>query len=66
VRPGARRVLCTASHQDIEAAAFRNVDGAVAIVLMNRTEQSQRIALHVDDTTTVAELPPRSIATCLA
>ena len=66
VRPGARRVLCAASRQDIEAAAFRNIDGAVAIVVLNRTERSLPVALQVDDTTSVTELPPRSIATCLA
>jgi glucosylceramidase len=65
VRPGARRVLCAASRQDIEATAFRNVGGAVAVVLLNRTGQSLRIALRVDETTGVMELPPRSIATCL-
>ncbi len=66
VRPGARRVLCTASGQDTEATAFRNIDGTVTIVVMNRTEQAQRFALRVDDTGCTAELPPRSIATYLA
>jgi glucosylceramidase len=66
VRPGARRVLCAASRQDIEATAFRNTGGAVAIVVMNRTEQTLRVALQVDDATSVTELPPRSIATCMA
>jgi len=66
VRPGAHRVLCTIPHQDIEATAFRNVDGTVAVVLMNRTGQSLRVALRVEQTTGVMELPPRSIATCLA
>jgi glucosylceramidase len=66
VRPGAHRVHCDTPHQDIEAAAFRNVDGTVAVVVMNRTEQSLRVALRVDQTTGAMELPPRSIATCLA
>jgi glucosylceramidase len=66
VRPGAHRVLCTTPHQDIEAAAFRNVDGTVAVVVMNRTEQPLRAALQVDHMTGAVELPPRSIATCLA
>ena len=66
VRPGAHRVLCAASRQDIEATAFLNLDGSVAIVALNRTEQAQRFALRVDDATCVADLPPRSIATYLA
>ena len=66
VRPGARRVLCASSRQDTEATAFRNVDGSAALVMMNRTGQSQRLAVRMDDARGVAELPPRSIATCLA
>jgi len=65
VRPGARRVLCASSRQDTEATAFRNVDGSAALVMMNRTGQSQRLAVRIDDASGVAELPPRSIATCV-
>jgi glucosylceramidase len=65
VRPGARRVLCASSRQDTEATAFRNIDGSSALVMMNRTESSQRLALRIDDARGVAELPPRSIATCI-
>ena len=66
VRPGARRVLCAASRQDIEATAFRNVDGSSAVVLLNRTGESRRLALRVDDAVSETELPPRSIATYVA
>jgi glucosylceramidase len=65
MRPGARRVLCAASRQDIEATAFRNVDGSSSVVVMNRTGQSQRFALRIDDATIATELPPRSIASYL-
>jgi glucosylceramidase len=65
-RPGAHRVLCAASRQDLEATAFRNIDGSVAIVVLNRTEQPRRFVLRVDDAPCVADLPPRSIATYLA
>ena len=65
MRPGARRVLCASSRQDTEATAFRNVDGSAALVMMNRTGQSQRLAVRMDDARGVAELPPRSIATCV-
>ena len=66
VRPGAHRVLCASSRQDTEATAFRNVNGSTAVVMMNRTGTSQRLALRIDDVAGVAELPPRSIATFLA
>jgi glucosylceramidase len=65
VKPLARRVLCAATRQDLEATAFVNPDGSTAIVVMNRTEDPLRFALRSADTAAVAELPPRSIATYL-
>jgi glucosylceramidase len=62
VRPGARRVLCAATRQALEATAFVNVDGTLVIVAMNRSEQTLRFALHVDGAAFVAELPARAIA----
>jgi len=65
VRPGARRVHCAAPHHDIEAAAFRNVDGSSAVIVMNRNAEPRRLALCIDAVTTTMELPARSIATYL-
>ena len=38
VKNGAHRILCTSPVEDLEATAFINPDGAVAIVVLNRTE----------------------------
>ena len=65
IKPGARRVLCAADRPDLETTAFVNPDGSVAVVVLNRTEGAQRFVLHVAGRRAVAELPPRSIATCL-
>ena len=66
VRPGAQRVSCVTDRQDLEAASFLNPDGSVAVIAMNRSEQPLRFALGIAGGRTVAELPPRSIATYLA
>ncbi len=66
VKPGARRVLCASSRQDIEATAFINPDASVATVVMNRTEDKIRFTLRISDSKMLAELPPRSIATYLS
>jgi glucosylceramidase len=65
IQPGARRVSCSSTCPEVEATAFLNSDGSTAIVAMNRSEQPQRFALRVDDSSSLAELPPRSIATFL-
>ena len=66
VRPGARRVLCAATKEALEATAFVNPDASVAIVVMNRTEQPIRFALRTDGSAFDTELPPRAIATYVA
>lgn len=63
IKPGARRVLCASSLQSLEATAFINADGTIATVVMNRTETSIQFALKIGETTMLAELPSRSIAT---
>ena len=65
VKPGARRVLCAASLQDLEAAAFVNPDGSTATVVLNRTGRSIRFAISIGGECAATELPPRSIATYL-
>jgi glucosylceramidase len=66
VRPGARRVLCAASRQEIEGAAFVNPDGSSVVVATNRRDHASRFALHLDGRSWSAELPARSIATYAA
>jgi glucosylceramidase len=65
IKPGARRVLCAASRQDLESTAFVNPDGATVVVVMNRTEEAIGLRLQVGDQATSTELPARSIATYL-
>jgi glucosylceramidase len=66
IKPGAQRVLCAATRQDLECTAFVNPDGSVAVVVMNRTEQAIAFALRLGAETAATELPPHSIATYLA
>lgn len=65
IKPGAQRVLCAASKQAIECTAAVNPDGSVALVVLNRGDSSQRFVLCVDGQASLAELPPRAIATFL-
>ena len=66
VQPGARRVLCAATRQALESAAFLNPDGSIATVVMNRTEHAIPLELAVGAGRWAATLPPRAIATLIA
>ena len=65
VKPMARRVLCAASREVLEATAFRNPDGSVVAVVMNRSDAPISFALRLGEVQTLATLPARSIATYL-
>ncbi len=66
VRPGARRVSCAVDGTEIEATAFVNTDGTLAIVALNRKDAAQSFRVCIDGRQCVTTLPPRSIATYLA
>ncbi|MBN8491490.1 MAG: glycoside hydrolase family 30 protein [Burkholderiales bacterium] len=66
VRPGAQRVLCTASKQALHCTAFANPDGSVVVVAMNRSDEDLAFALRIDSLQSRAVLPARSIATFIA
>ncbi len=65
IRPGARRVLCAATRQDLETTAFVNPDSSIAIVAMNRTKTAIAFKLSANGQCATTELPARSIATYL-
>jgi glucosylceramidase len=66
IQPGARRVLCAATRQALEATAFVNPDGSRTVVAMNRQDTALPFALRLDGQHYEATLPPRSIATFVA
>jgi glucosylceramidase len=65
VKHGAKRVLCSASQQDLEVTAFLNLDGTIVAVVMNRTETLIEFNLKLGAQRYKAGLPARSIATYL-
>jgi glucosylceramidase len=62
IKPMARRVLCAASREALESTAFRNPDGSVVAVVMNRSGESIDFALQLGEVRAIATLPARSIA----
>ena len=66
-KPGARRVLCAATREDLECTGFVNVDGSVVAVVMNRTDAEIRFNLRMaEGVNAQATLPAHAIATFVA
>ena len=65
VRPGAHRILCATTKDDLHATAFLNPDGQVVVVAMNMTEEDFPFTLDFVQRTTSTVLPKHSISTYL-
>ncbi|MGO4381312.1 glycoside hydrolase family 30 protein [Pseudoduganella sp. RAF53_2] len=63
IRPEARRVSAAASRSTLDTVAFRNADGSVAIVVMNRSSEPQRYRLAIDGLEVPVEIPAHAIQT---
>jgi glucosylceramidase len=66
IKPGAQRLLCAASRQDLEVTAFVNLDGSQVLVVLNRSEAAIRYKLKWDARQGSAEAPARSICSWVA
>ena len=66
IQSGARRILCATSHDLLEAAAFLNPDGQIAVVVLNRSDQTRPVALTVGSERAHVECLAHSISTFLA
>jgi glucosylceramidase len=67
IRPGAERILCATTGDDLEATAFRNLDGRIAVVVLNRSVLNLPFALKYAEGAAMTEIPARSIMTfCFA
>lgn len=63
IRPRAHRVSACSSRSTLAATAFRNDDGTLAVVVMNRSDAPQRYRLFVDRREVAVEIPPRALQT---
>jgi glucosylceramidase len=63
IRPKARRLSAATSRSVLDATAFRNADGSLAVVVMNRSAEPQRYRLFVDRKEVAVEIPARGIQT---
>ncbi len=63
IKPGAKRIACTSSSDDFLATAFVNVDGRVAVVILNQSDAERFFQLWVDGQVVRYPAPSRAIFT---
>lgn len=65
IRPGARRIGCAVNAEGLEATAFRNGDGRIALVVLNLTDQPRSFTLELAGARWACTAPARGIQTYL-
>ncbi|MBM7704541.1 glycoside hydrolase family 30 protein [Metabacillus iocasae] len=63
IKPGAQRILCNVSSDNVLATAFKNQDGTIVVVLMNEQDDAQTITLSMSERSTTTTIPAHSIST---
>lgn len=63
IRPGARRIVAAPSRSMLLTTGFVNVDGTVAVVVMNPTGRGGQYHLQVGTTSVTVRSPPHAIQT---
>lgn len=63
IRPGAKRIICASMRDELEATAFRNPDGTIAIVVMNRSNKAAAFRLKYSGDAVEVTIPEHAIQT---
>jgi len=63
VKPGARRISVASTKSYLLTTAFQNVDGKIAIVVMNQADKIQTCSIRLDGKSANSTIPERSIST---
>ena len=65
IKPGALRVSTTTSRSAIESTSFKNKDGKIVTVVMNKTDTKIEYKLSIGSSETVLEIAPRAMQTLI-
>ncbi|MTK52070.1 glycoside hydrolase family 30 protein [Paludibacter sp.] len=63
VKPGAKRIACSTTRDQLLATAFRNQDGIIDVIVMNPTDNSMNYNLLIKGVTSPVKCLPHSIST---
>ena len=63
IKPGAKRITASSTKSYIITTAFENIDGKIAVVVMNQSEIVQNLKLWFHEKTIQTALPASSIST---
>ncbi|MDR3651680.1 MAG: glycoside hydrolase family 30 protein [Paludibacter sp.] len=63
IKPGARRISVASSKSYLLTTAFQNIDGKIAVVVMNQKDMEETFYVWMDGNSVKSTVPGRSIST---
>ena len=64
LRPGSVRIAHSVYTDKIESVAYKNTDGSIILVILNRTEKRLPVNLRLHGQTGTLNVLPQSVTTC--
>ncbi len=65
IKPGAKRIVSSASRSQLQTTAFKNLDGSIAVIVMNQTSVKSDYYVWINGKAAKVTALPHSIATLL-
>ena len=65
IRPEAKRIIASSNRTDLLTTAFRNTDGSLAVIVMNKGDQEMNYNLWINKSAVEIKSPAHSIQTVL-
>lgn len=65
IKPGAKRISCSANRDVIQATSFQNPDGSIVVVVMNRGDEDLEYRLWTEGKAVAINSPAHSIQTLI-
>jgi len=63
IKPGAKRLACTSSSDNFIATAFKNIDGKIAVVVLNLTDAERDFQIMIDGKFARCSSPAKALIT---
>jgi glucosylceramidase len=63
IKPGAKRVICATTYDELEVTAFKNKNNTIAVIVLNRSERDCPFYLKYKDNSAKTVSKPHSIMT---
>ena len=65
IHPGAKLISTTTSYSSLLSTSFRNEDGQIATVVMNKTDEPEKYTLYIDGFEATIDIPAHAIQTLI-